>query len=280
MFRQADASRSPPQYCESINRSPKVGRRCGRLASHQPQSASASATPEYRLRRRDGRVLKSAIDFIGNEPSISSSEVDLVNRGTHDLGSSPTSTQKALKVREGELSLTIMDSHLISGPPPNMASTTEPENLWSRYSSILAGGWRCVSYHMYTSDDPSSRGLVAKPHGDDPLGRVLISPNGYLSAHIARRGRLGPLASGKQWIIGGDAEVAHVARGLSMYCGYMQLFEDEKGLYWHTKVEVSSDPARTGRVEERRVRLFEDAEGKPVLELTPRQDMLTDVSVL
>ena len=160
-----------------------------------------------------------------------------------------------------------------------MASSSEPENIWPKYAAILTGGWRCVAYHMYTSDDPDSRELVAKPHGDDPLGRVLISPNGYLSAHIARRGRLGRLASGKQWIVGDDAEVAHVARGLSMYCGYMRLFEDEKGLYWRTQVEVSSDPARTGGVEERRVRLFKDAEGNPVLELTPRQDMLTDVSV-
>lgn len=159
-----------------------------------------------------------------------------------------------------------------------MASTTESEVLWQKYAAVLTGGWRCVSYHMYTSDDPNSRELVAKPHGDDPLGRVLISSNGYLSAHIARRVRLGPLASGKQWVVGGDAEVAHVARGLSMYCGYMRLFEDENGLYWRTLVEVSSDPVRTGGVEERRVRLFQDADGKSVLELSPTRNLLTDVS--
>lgn len=161
-----------------------------------------------------------------------------------------------------------------------MASSTEPENLWPKYASVLTGGWRCVSYHMYSSDDPNTRKLVAKPHGEDPLGRVLISSNGYLSAHIARRARLGPLASGKQWVVGDDAEVAHVARGLSMYCGYMRLFEDEKGLYWHTQVEISSDPARTGGTEVRRVRLLQDDEGEPVLELSPRQDLLTDVSWL
>lgn len=159
-----------------------------------------------------------------------------------------------------------------------MATQPQSSNLWPKYASILAGGWRCVSYHMYTSDDPDNRQLVSKPHGDEPLGRVLISPNGYLSAHIARRARLGPLPSGKPWQVGGDAEVAHVARGLSMYCGYVRVFEDERGLFWQTAVEVASDPARVGGIEERRVRLFEDAEGKTLLELTPRQDMLTDVS--
>lgn len=161
-----------------------------------------------------------------------------------------------------------------------MASTSTPENLWPKYASKLAGGWRCVAYHMYDSDDPATRKLIAKPHGDEPLGRVLISPNGYLSAHIARKARLGPLPSGKQWQVGEDKEVAHVARGLSMYCGYMCLYEDDKGLYWQTSVDIASDPARSGGIEERRVRLFEDAEGKPVLELSPRQDMLTDVSAI
>ena len=98
--------------------------------------------------------------------------------------------------------------------------------------------------HIRTLLTGSNPTLISKPHGDNPLGRVLISPSGYLSAHIARADRLGSLPSGQPWQTGEDKEVAHVARGLSMYCGYLELFEDEGGLWWRTKVEVSSDPTR------------------------------------
>lgn len=165
-----------------------------------------------------------------------------------------------------------------------MSTSSSSDRVWSRYAPILAGGWRCTSYHLYDSQDCSTRKLIAKPHGNLPLARLLISPNGYLSAHIARQERLGPLPSGKQWVVGDDTEVAHVARGLSMYCGYMTLHEDAEGLRWQTQVEVASDPARVGRIEERLVRIIREDEGlvgnKVVLELSPRQDMLTDVRVL
>ncbi|ETN45875.1 uncharacterized protein HMPREF1541_00056 [Cyphellophora europaea CBS 101466] len=161
-----------------------------------------------------------------------------------------------------------------------MSAGVEREDLWLKYATVLVGGWRCTSYHMYSTDDPDSQRLISKPHGDDPLGRVMISPKGYLSAHIARRERMGPLPSGKQWIVGEDSEVAHVARGLSMYCGYVSVYEDEKGLFWQAKVEVASDPNRVGGIEERRVRILEEvAEGgekKIVMELRPKQDMLAD----
>ena len=155
-----------------------------------------------------------------------------------------------------------------------MTSFTEPENIWSQHASRLAGGWKCISYHMYDSDSPSAK-LIAKPHSDTPLGRVLISPSGYLSAHVARPDLLKPLPSGKPWQTGGDEEVAKVARGLSMYAGYLKMYEDEKGLYWKTKVEVCSDPSRLGGFEERRVRWWEEG-GKEYAELRPKQDLVLD----
>lgn len=81
-------------------------------------------------------------------------------------------------------------------------------------------------------------------------------------------------------MVGDDTEVAHVARGLSMYCGYMTLLENDKGLCWQTRVEVASDPVRVGRIAERQVRIIEEeglAGKNVVLELSPRQHMLTDV---
>ena len=148
------------------------------------------------------------------------------------------------------------------------------KDIWPQYADKLAGGWKCISYHMYDGEGPDKK-LLATPHGDEPLGRVLISRKGFISAHLARPERMKPLPSGKQWQRGEDAEVAYVARGLSMYCGHLKLYEDEKGLYWQTKVEVCSDPYRMGGIEERRLKFLEE-DGKSYVELTPKQDMIME----
>ena len=88
---------------------------------------------------------------------------------------------------------------------------------------------------------------------------------------------MGPLPSGKAWQLGEDKEVAYVARGLSMYCGYLELFEDEEGLWWKTKVECCSDPKRMGGEEVRRAKYFEE-NGKSYMILQPKQDLLLEVS--
>ena len=150
------------------------------------------------------------------------------------------------------------------------------DNIWPQYSSKMAGGWKCISYHVYDGNGPDKK-LVAKPHGDEPLGRVLLSPNGWLSAHMAKPERMKPLPSGKAWQQGGDAEVAYVARGLSMYCGYLKLFKDDDGgLYWQTKVEVCSDPHNMGSIQERKLRRWEEG-GKTFMELQPKNDMVLEV---
>jgi len=92
---------------------------------------------------------------------------------------------------------------------------------------------------------------------------------------MARPERMGPLPSGKAWQVGEDKEVAHVARGLSMYCGYLELFEDDDGLYWQTKVECCSDPNRINGLEERRVSMMEEG-GKQFMVLQPKKDMLLE----
>ncbi|KAK1089346.1 hypothetical protein LTR33_000110 [Friedmanniomyces endolithicus] len=155
-----------------------------------------------------------------------------------------------------------------------------PQNVWPTYSSRIAGVWKTVSFEIQS---PTGT-LLAKPHGDKPLGRVQISPNGYLSAHMADPVRMASaLPSGKAWVQAGDAEVAAVARGVSMYCGYLELFEGspdgevdgQEGLWWQTRVEVSSDPSRMGGLEVRGVELMEEG-GKEFMVLRPRNDMVLE----
>lgn len=125
------------------------------------------------------------------------------------------------------------------------------------------------SFEYHDTSGPEAK-LISKPHGDHPLGRVQISANAYLSVHLANADRVKtPLPSGKVWQLGEDAEVAHVARGSSMYCGYFELAEDEEGLFWRTKVEVASDPGRVGGFQERRVGWEEGEGGRRVMVLRP-----------
>lgn len=150
-----------------------------------------------------------------------------------------------------------------------------PSNLWLIHRDRIAGVWKCISYELRGSNGR----VVAKPHGDKPLGRAQISLNGYVSGLVATPDRmLGPLPSGKSWQQGEDAEVAHVARGEVMYCGYLELFEDEKGLFWRTTVEVANDPGKIGGLEERRLEFVED-NGKCYLALTPKGEIVMDVGL-
>jgi len=64
-----------------------------------------------------------------------------------------------------------------------------------------------------------------------------------------------------------------------MYCGYFELFEDEEGLGWRTRVEVSSDPGRVGGFEERRVGFEVEDGGRRMMVLRPTGDMVMEVCV-
>ncbi|EMC91260.1 hypothetical protein BAUCODRAFT_320396 [Baudoinia panamericana UAMH 10762] len=139
-----------------------------------------------------------------------------------------------------------------------------PENIWLQYRDRIAGVWKCVSFELY---DDSGK-LLAKPHGDEPLGRVSISPGGYMSAHVSNPGRR-PLPSGKAWPEGGDAEVAQIARASGGYCGPLELFNDaQTGLWLQTMVEISLDPSRIGKYEKRRVEFVEEG-GRELMVLRP-----------
>ncbi|KAJ9660187.1 hypothetical protein H2198_002693 [Neophaeococcomyces mojaviensis] len=150
-----------------------------------------------------------------------------------------------------------------------------PTNVWSEYADKLAGGWKCLTFEIYDSDAPDAE-PVYKPHGDAPLGRVLLSRNGYLSAHLSVPSLISEFqAKDSQWRSAPDAEVAKVARGLAMYCGYLELFREADGsLWWQTRCDIMVDPKRVGKLEKRRLRYFEEG-GKQFMVLQPINDEVT-----
>lgn len=138
----------------------------------------------------------------------------------------------------------------------------EDQDLWTLYSPLISGGWKCLSFNLFSKSHPPK--LLAQPHGPTPLGRLYISPRGWLAVHLAAvPDRDVASDKKKEDHVNGNGNA-----GLAMYCGYLKLYRrsgeeggEEGELYWRTVVEVSSDSNLIGGVQERKV-FFEEMERK------------------
>lgn len=135
----------------------------------------------------------------------------------------------------------------------------EDQDLWTLYSPLISGGWKCLSFNLFSKSHPPK--LLAQPHGPTPLGRLYISPRGWLAVHLAAVIPDRDIASDKK-----KEDHGNVNGGLAMYCGYLKLYrrredDGQEELYWRTVVEVSSDSNLIGGVQERKV-VFEEMERK------------------
>lgn len=137
----------------------------------------------------------------------------------------------------------------------------EDQDLWTLYSPLISGGWKCLSFNLFSKSHPPK--LLAQPHGPTPLGRLYISPRGWLAVHLAAVPDRDVASDKKK-----KEDHVNVNAGLAMYCGYLRLYRrsgeeggEEGELYWRTVVEVSSDSNLIGGVQERKV-VFEEMERK------------------
>ncbi len=148
-------------------------------------------------------------------------------------------------------------------------------NVFEKHSAKLTGVWSLLTYEMFDSEGPD-RKLLSKPHGDEPLGKVVISKSGYLSAILVPSSVLSPLPS-DYLMEASDEALARICRRLSTYSGFMTLLEREDGGFlWHTMVEVSNNPNWVGKEQTRRVDYFED-NGEAYMILRPVKDYLFPV---
>lgn len=137
----------------------------------------------------------------------------------------------------------------------------EDQDLWTLYSPLISGGWKCLSFNLFSKSHPPK--LLAQPHGPTPLGRLYISPRGWLAVHLAAVPDRDVAGDTKKKEDHGNV---NVNAGLAMYCGYLKLYrrgedDGQEELYWRTVVEVSSDSNLIGGVQERKV-VFEEMERK------------------
>ncbi|WP_326827743.1 lipocalin-like domain-containing protein [Streptomyces sp. NBC_01318] len=79
--------------------------------------------------------------------------------------------------------------------------------------AALIGTWRLVSYEATAVDD----GEVVRPYGEHPLGLIMYTSDGYMSAQITTPHR--PLFEEERQEYGSPEELAEAARHYLAYTG-------------------------------------------------------------
>ncbi|ASQ99715.1 hypothetical protein CGL27_47950 [Streptomyces sp. 11-1-2] len=83
--------------------------------------------------------------------------------------------------------------------------------------SALIGTWCLVSYEATAVDD----GEVVRPYGEHPVGIIMYSADGYMSAQIAKPGR--PSFDEERQEYGSQEELADAARNYLAYTGRFRI---------------------------------------------------------
>jgi hypothetical protein len=115
----------------------------------------------------------------------------------------------------------------------------------------LIGAWRLVD----VVEEPVDGSPLRRPHGERPVGLILYTPDGYMSAQIMERER-GVIAS-PDWSALTSEEYAEEARGYFAYCGSFEV-DEAAGRVTHT-VEASLFPGWVGSRRPRVLQLDGDA---------------------
>lgn len=150
--------------------------------------------------------------------------------------------------------------------------------MFENHRDKLSGAWSLVSWEMFDSDGPEKK-LVSRPHGDSPLGKVVISQSGYLSAILINPSVLTPIQS-DNWSQASNEEVLRIGRNLTSYAGPLTLHEGEDGgLLWHTTVEIAHNPNWIGKPQTRRAD-YSVEDGVAYMTLRPVKPYVHKVSLL
>lgn len=148
-------------------------------------------------------------------------------------------------------------------------------NLFEKHHDKLTGVWSLITCEMYDGEGPDKK-LLWKPHGDEPLGKVVISKSGYLLATLVPPAVMTPLAS-DEWTEASDEDVLRIGRRLTTYGGPMVLHEREDGGFiWYTTVEVAHNPNMIGKQQIRRAD-FEEQDGTAYMTLRPVKEYILRV---
>ncbi|KAJ5390456.1 uncharacterized protein N7496_001524 [Penicillium cataractarum] len=143
-------------------------------------------------------------------------------------------------------------------------------NVWLQHRSSIAGVWELTSFDIWDRNG-SGRKLLSQPNGVEPLGRSVITPGGFSSAHNVNPQTLRQYSQ-VSLSEATDAQLAEILRAVSHYCGQVQLFEESDGtLRLEITVEAASDPQRLGSIQKRNL-VYSNADGQTTMLLKPVGD--------
>jgi hypothetical protein len=108
----------------------------------------------------------------------------------------------------------------------------------------LVGAWRLVSWEVRYPD-----GTVTHPFGRRPLGLLLYTPDGAMSANIAARGRRALAVANPR-----DASAVDKARLLDSFFAYAGRYSLRGSTVRH-RVSIATNPALVGTLQVRDARL-------------------------
>jgi hypothetical protein len=114
----------------------------------------------------------------------------------------------------------------------------------------LIGAWKLISYEEVPVDGSPS----FYPMSEKPMGIIMYTPDGYMSAQLMKPGRK-PFASG-DWFKGTDEEYKTEAAGYIAYSGEFHVDEEKKTLT-HSMF-VSLFPNWIGQTQQRIVHIDGD----------------------
>jgi hypothetical protein len=107
-------------------------------------------------------------------------------------------------------------------------------------TDAFIGAWRLVSLELRDSD-----GAATYPHGQDAMGSLIYTGDGFMSVAIMRAGR--PRFAADDLLLGSTEEQAAAAAG---YISYAGRYEVRAGIVVH-RVEISLFPNWIGGEQER-----------------------------
>ena len=88
----------------------------------------------------------------------------------------------------------------------------------------LVGAWKLVSY----VEKPVDGSAPNYPLSESPLGIIMYTPDGYMSAQLVHPGR--PRFASGDWFRGTEEEIKEEALGYIAYCGPFHTDEDKQTL--------------------------------------------------
>ncbi len=123
--------------------------------------------------------------------------------------------------------------------------------MQGRLRERLIGAWRLVD----VVEEPVDGSPVHRPHGERPIGLILYTSDGFMSAQIMESDR--PAVLSPDWSDLAPEEYAEEARGYFAYCGSFEV-DEAAGTVTHS-VEASLFPGWVGSAQLRVVKFDGEA---------------------